>query len=71
MKDYKDIQTNPLTNIKVTCEETNLHNWYCMIHGLTEEEYSNAKKVVMDIIEERKKELEENQTPSKKQLLHG
>lgn len=39
MKDYKDIQTNPLTNIKVACEENNLHNWYCMIHGLTDEEY--------------------------------
>ena len=45
MKDYKEIKTNPLTNVKITCDESNLKNWYCMIYGLTDNEYLNGEYI--------------------------
>jgi ubiquitin-protein ligase len=44
MKDYQDIITEPITNVKVTCNESNLYNLYCIIYGL-DDEYSGGEYI--------------------------
>jgi ubiquitin-protein ligase len=37
LKDYEDIKTNPIENIKVTCKDNNIYECYCLFHGLSDE----------------------------------
>lgn len=45
IKEFNDISANPITNVKVACEESDRLNWYCMIHGLTEEGFVGGEYI--------------------------
>jgi ubiquitin-protein ligase len=44
-KEYNDIYTHPIPNIKLYTKEDNLLNLYCLIYDLTEDEYKNGEYI--------------------------
>jgi ubiquitin-protein ligase len=45
LKDIEDLKSTPLDNIKIGVKEDNIKNCYCLIYGLTEEEYLEGEYI--------------------------
>jgi ubiquitin-protein ligase len=45
LKDYDDINKNPIENVKVACKENNLYECYCLFYNLTDE-YEEGEYII-------------------------